>query len=132
MNHYQSRPGRFFEILVGLVTGFISLIFIGLFLLLILNAGLKYVTFIGGAILFLCAYWFVVITIRLLFNIPNKHGGLLSIGGLRFLCVFLGVSALPMGVLALYMGEWLVFGSCILFCVGCFKGWHLANVRRSA
>ncbi|WP_370977848.1 hypothetical protein [Agaribacterium sp. ZY112] len=132
MNQYQEPPGRFLEVIVGLVTTFIALIFGGLFLLLVLNGGLKYVTFIGGAFLLLATYWFLVVSVRLVLNKPNKHGGLFSIGGLRFLSAFVGISALIVAPLALYMGHWGALIGTICLSVGCYQGWQMAGRRGTA
>lgn len=129
MNQYQEPAGRFFEVVVGLVTTFIALVFGGLFLMLVLNAGIKYVTFIGGAFLLLATYWFGLISVRLVLNKPNKHGGLFSIGGLKFLSAFIGLSALVVSPLALYMGHWGALVGCICLSVGCYQGWQMAGRR---
>jgi hypothetical protein len=132
MNQYQEPPGRFLEVIVGVVTTFIALVFGGLFLMLVLNAGLKYVTFIGGALLLLLTYWFGLISFRLILSRPNKHGGLFSIGGLRFLSAFIGLSALAVSPLALYMGHWGAVVGCICLSIGCYQGWHMAGRREIA
>lgn len=129
MNQYQESPGRFLEIMVGLVTAFISLVFSGLFLMLVLNAGLKYVTFIGGALLLLAVYWFGLISVRLVLNKPNRHGGLFSIGGLKFLSGFVGLSSLIVAPLAMYMGHWGALIGCVCLSVGCYQGWQMAGRR---
>lgn len=129
MNQYRERPGRFLEFIVGLVTTFIALVFGGLFFLLVQNAGLKYVTFIGGALLLLAMYWFSLISFRLVLNRPNKHGGLFSIGGLKFLSAFIGLSALAASPLALYMGHWGALVACICLSIGCYQGWQIAGRR---
>ena len=129
MNQYQNPPGRFFEVLVGLVTTFIALVFGGLFLMLALNAGLKYVTLIGGAFLLLATYWFGLISFRLVLNKPNKKGGLFSVGGLRFLSAFIGLSALAVSPLALYMGHWGAVIGGICLSIGCYQGWQMAGRR---
>lgn len=132
MNQYEQPPGRFLEVIVGLITSFISLVFCGLFLMLAFNAGLKYITFIGGSVLLLTIYWFGLISVRLISNIPNKNGGLFSIGGLKFLCIFLGVSMAAVSPLALYMGHWSALIGCTCMSFGCFKGWQMAVVRGKA
>ena len=132
MNQYQEPPGRFLEIIVGGVTTFIALIFGGLFLMLVLNAGLKYVTFIGGAILLLATYWFGLISFRLILNRPNKYGGLFSIGGLRFLSAFIGLSSLVVSPLALHMAHWAAAIGCICLAIGCYQGWQMAGRRGNA
>lgn len=129
MNQYQEPPGRFLEVIVGVVTTLIAVVFGGLFLILVLNAGLRYVTFIGGAILLLATYWFGLISFRLILNRPNKHGGLFSIGGLRFLSVFVGLSALAVFPFALYKGHWAAVVGCICLSIGCYRGWQLASHR---
>jgi uncharacterized membrane protein YeaQ/YmgE (transglycosylase-associated protein family) len=129
MNQYQEPPGRFLEIIVGLVTAFISLIFFGLFLMLVSNAGLKYVIFIGSALLLLAVYWFGLISVRLVLNKPNKHGGLFSIGGLKFLSAFVGFSALTVAPLAMYMGHWGALIGCVCLSAGCYQGWQMAGRR---
>lgn len=68
------------------------------------NADLSFASLLGA--LLLAAYWFCLIFYRLLFNKPNKNGGLLSIGGLKFLSAFLGLSTLAVVPLAIYMGHW--------------------------
>ncbi len=129
MNQYQQPPGRFLEIIVGIVTTSIALVFGGLFLMLVLNAGLKYVTFIGGALLLLATYWFGVISFRLILNRPNKNGGLFSIAGLRFLSAFIGLSSLAVAPLAMYMGHWGALICCGCLSVGCYQGWLMAGRR---
>lgn len=129
MNQYQQPPGRFLEIIVGLVTAFISLVCSGLFLMLVLNAGLKYVTFIGGALLVLAVYWFGLISVRLVLNRPNRHGGLFSIGGLKFLSAFIGLSALIVTPLTMYMGHWGALIGCVCLSIGCYQGWQMAGRR---
>ena len=129
MNQYQESPGRFLEIVFGLVTALISLIFFGLFLMLILNAGLKYVTFIGGSLLLLAVYWFALISIRLVLNKPNRYGGLFSVGGLKFLSAFIGLSSLIVAPLAMYMGHWGALIGCVCLSVGCYQGWQMARCR---
>ena len=129
MNQYQESPGRFLEIVFGLVTALISLIFFGLFLMLILNAGLKYVTVIGGSLLLLAVYWFALISIRLVLNKPNRYGGLFSVGGLKFLSAFIGLSSLIVAPLAMYMGHWGALIGCVCLSVGCYQGWQMAGRR---
>ncbi|WP_188151468.1 hypothetical protein [Teredinibacter waterburyi] len=129
MNQYQEPSGRFFEVLVGLVTTFIALVFGGLFFMLALNAGLKYITFIGGSLLLLATYWFGLISFRLVLNKPNKHGGLFSVGGLKFLSAFVGLSAFVVSPLALYMGHWGALMGCIFLSLGCYQGWQMAGRR---
>jgi hypothetical protein len=129
MSDYEQSAGRGLEIVVGAVTLLIALLFLVLFLMLAFNAGFKYVTFVGGAILLLCTYWFGLISFRLLLNIPNKNGGLFSVGGLKFWCVFLGVSTLIVLPFALYMGHWVAVVSCVFMIYGCYKGWHMQGGR---
>lgn len=132
MSQYQESPGRFLELIVGLFTTFIALVFGALFFMLASNAGLKYVTFIGGAFLLLATYWFGLISVRLILNIPNKHGGLFSIGGLKFLSAFVGLSTLAVSPLALYMGHWGALAGCVCLSIACYRGWQMAGQRGSA
>jgi len=132
MSQYQEPGGRFLEVIVGLVTAFITLVFGGLFLMLVQNGGLKYATFIGGALLLLATYWFGLISFRLVLNRPNKHGSLFSVGGLRFLSAFIGLSALVVLPLALYMGAWSAVVGCIGLSTGCYQGWKMSGRRGSA
>jgi len=120
------------EIIVGVVTLFITFIFIALFLMLTMNAGLKYVTFIVGAILLLFIYWFGLVSYRLLFNAPNRSGGLFSVGGFKFWCVFLGLSSLAVVPLSLYMGHWGAAAGSVCLSYGCYKGWYIAGSRVNA
>lgn len=129
MNQYQEPSGRFIEAIIGLVTTLIALIFGGLFFMLVLSAGLKYITFIGGAILLFATYWFGLISFRLVLNKPNKHGGLFSVGGLKFLSVFVGLSCLVVSPLALYMGHWGALIGCICLSIACYQGWQMAGRR---
>ncbi|WP_019603067.1 hypothetical protein [Teredinibacter turnerae] len=129
MNQYQEPSDRFLEVVVGLITILITLVFAGLFFMLVINAGPKYVTFIGGAVLLLAMYWFGLISVRLVLNKPNAHGGLFSIGGLKFLSMFVGVSALVVSPLTIYMGHWAALVGCICLSIGCYQGWHLASRR---
>ncbi len=132
MNQYQEPPGRMLEIAVGVVTTFIATIFITLFFMLVTNAGLKYVTFFVGIILAFFVYWFGLISYRLVLNRPNKNGGLFSVGGLKFLSAFMGLSFIIVAPMAIYMGHWGLFIGCIGIVVGCVKGWQVAVSRGSA
>ncbi|MCE2029714.1 hypothetical protein [Sessilibacter corallicola] len=129
MNQYQEPPGRFIEVIVGLVTAFITAIFIISLFKFTLSSGLKYVTVIGGLALLFFTYWFGLISYRLLLNRPNKNGGLFSIGGLKFLSAFMGLSFLMIAPIAIYLGNWGLFIGCIGMVVGCFKGWQIAGAR---
>ena len=132
MEQFNDPASRISEILLGLITSFIGLVFFGLFLMLILNAGLKLVTVIVGAILLLAIYWFGLISIRLIFNIPNKNGGLFSIGGMKFLCVFLGITSLMALPIAVYLQIWVAALGSMLLIVGCYKGWQNATNKKNA
>lgn len=132
MSQYEQPSGRFLELVVGLTTSFVALIFIVLFVMLVRGAGLQYISVFGGCLLLLAAYWFGLISFRLLFNVPNKQGGLLSVGGLKFLCLFLGVSSIAVVPLSMYMGHWLAALGSVGLVVGCYKGWQMAGNRGNA
>lgn len=129
MNQYHERPGRFIEVIVGIITTIITTIFAVLFFMLTNNAGLKYVTVVVGFALVFFTYWFGLISYRLLLNRPNKSGGLFSVGGLKFLSAFLGASFLALAIVAIYIGHWGLSISCIGMVLGCLKGWQMAGNR---
>ena len=131
MNQYQQSPGRFLEVIVGLITLAISLIFFGLLTILVKNSSFSYSALLGGAALVLCTYWFGAISIRLLLNRPQKNGGLFSIGGLKFWCIFLGVTSVATVLLATYLGHFGAAIGSIGLSIACYKGWKMALAREN-
>jgi hypothetical protein len=132
MSQYEQPAGRALEIVVGVITMVIALLFLLQFILLVMNAEIKYATFIGGVVLLLFTYWFGLVSYRLILNVPNGVRGLFSTGGLKFWCSFFGMSFFVLAFFALYMGHWYGVISCIGSSYGCYKGWCVASNREDA
>ena len=130
MNQYQESAGRGLEVIVGMVVMVIAIIFVILLFILATNASISLASLIGGLVLALIAYWFGQISVRLLFNLPRKNGGLFSIGGLKFWCVFLGLSSILTTILGVYIGQYFLSLASIVFVIACFSGWQLASKRK--
>ncbi len=131
MSQYQESAGRSLEIIVGIGVSFITLILIALMSILITNASIQLASLVGGLLLALAIYWFGQISVRLLFNLPRKNGGLFSIGGLKFWCIFLSVSSVFTIILGAYMGYFGAVLGGIGLIVGCYYGWQLACKRNN-
>jgi hypothetical protein len=94
MSEYQESAGRFTEVLVGFITGFISLIFLLLIGLIVKEASFSLASVLGSFFLALCAYWFGQLSFRLILNKPKPHGGLLSPIAIKVGCVVLGICSI--------------------------------------
>ena len=129
MNQFEQPPGRFLEVIVGIITSLISLVFGLLLFILAQNSGFSYASLIGALLLLFAVYWFGLISYRLLLKRPNRNGGLFSVGGLKFLSVFVGLSTLAAVPLAVYMGHWGAVIGCLCMTVACAKGWKMAGRR---
>lgn len=127
---YQANTGRFSEIIVGIVTTSISLIFFGLVLIIFVKGEASFAAAIGILASSSLGIWFALLSYRLLFHKPKKYGGLISPLALKFWCVVFGLFSsvfLLFGILELNTKA--VFSSIIML-PACFYGWQLANKRQ--
>ena len=127
---YQANTGRLSEVLIGIVTTFISLIFFGLVFILFDNGKTSFAAAVGVLALSFLGLWFALLSYRLLFHKPKKYGGLISPLALKFWCVVFGLSStvfLLFGILELNIKA--VFSSIIML-PACWYGWQLANKRQ--
>ena len=129
MSHYEKSAGRGIEIVIGLLVLFVALIFGILLSMLLLNASLHLSSLISGLLLIFVIYWFGQIAYRLLFNKPRKNGGIFSVGGLKFWCVFMSLSFICTAIFAIQLEQWSLLVSAVVMVIACSYGWRLANNR---
>lgn len=130
MNEYQESAGRFTEILVGFVTSSISLIFVLLIALIVREASLSLASVLGSFFLALLAYWFGQLSLRLIFNKPKRHGGLLSPIAIKVSCVVFGICSVLFLMFGITEGEFNAVVSAAVMLPACWYGWQLANKRQ--
>lgn len=126
---YQANTGRLSEVLVGIVTTFISLIFFGLVFFLFDNGEASFAAAVGVLALSFLGLWFALLSYRLLFHKPKKHGGLISPLALKFWCVVFGLFSLAFLLLGILELNTKVVFSSIIMIPACWYGWQLANKR---
>ena len=76
MDFYEQSSGRGMEIVVGLISVFVAIIFAALIGLIISNATFGYSPVLGSLVLALCSFWFGKLGYRLVLNEPRKAGDL--------------------------------------------------------
>jgi|SRR5690554_739603 len=131
MNQYQQPPGRWLEVIVGILCLAIGLVFLWLATLVAVNASLGLGAVVGMFALGACCVWFTSIAYRLVLGRKNKYGGLLSTLSLQAWCVILGICFIGMIGFSVYMGDpVLVIGS-VSMAIACWYGFGLAKQRRS-
>jgi membrane associated rhomboid family serine protease len=131
MDFYEQSSGRGMEIVVGLISVFVAIIFAALIWLVISNATIGYSPILGSLVLALCSFWFGKLGYRLVLNKPRKGGGLLSDNGLKLGCMFFGVSSILWGVFSISQQNLGSFLSAIGMLVACLYGWQIAKRRQS-
>lgn len=129
MSQYEESAGRGMEIIIGLLVLFVALVFGLLFVMLATNADLHLSSLVGGLVLVFFTYWFGQIAFRLLFNKPRKNGGLFSVGGLKFWCVFMALSSVCTAIFAAQSELWSLLVSSIVMVIACGYGWRVAKKR---
>ena len=130
MNQYHEPAGRGLEIIIGMVMMAVTLLFLALLFALIINASIHLSSMLGGLALALAAYWFGQISVRLLFNLPRKNGGLFSCWGLKLLCVFLGLISITSTIISFYTDQLALSFVSLALVAMCFLGWKLAHRRQ--
>lgn len=131
MDFYEQPLGRGLEIVVGIILLFIALVFTALICLIVSNFPWSYTVVLGTVILGFCSFWFGKLGYRLVFNKPRNGGGLLSNNGLKFGCIFFGVSSIILCMLSITQQD-LVTALCGLsMLVACLFGWQVAKKRSS-
>lgn len=127
---YEESAGRITEVLVGLVTGFVSLAFILLIVIIFKEASLSIASVLGSLFLLSLAYWFGQLSYRLIFNKPKRHGGLLSPIALKVGCFVFGVCSILFLIFGVVEREFnAVLNSVIMFSA-CWYGWQIATKRQ--
>ena len=132
MNQYEESAGRPLEIIVGIITLFIALIFFLLLVMLVSEASIGWSLLLGSAFLSLFCYWFVQLSFRLILNKRNSQGGLLSIGGIKFWCVILGVSSCGMFLMGIFLNQLSTIVSAAGMSIACYYGWAVASKRQTS
>ncbi|MBO1254822.1 hypothetical protein J3L16_03855 [Alteromonas sp. 5E99-2] len=127
---YQESTGRFSEVLIGIVTALISLVFFGLIYLIVINATLSVVSVVGFFVLALIGYWFAQISYRLLLQKQRNNGGLISPIALKFWCVVFAISSVGFLIFAAFEKDINAMFSAAVILPACWFGWKLANKRK--
>ena len=119
------------EIIVGIITLFIAFVFFLLLVMLASEASVGWPLFLGGILLSLLCYWFGQLSFRLILNKRNSQGGLLSIGGIKFWCVVLGLSSCGMVFMGIYSNQLGTIIGAVGMLIACYYGWGIASKRQT-
>jgi len=130
MSQYEESAGRGMEIIIGVLVLFVALIFGLLFVMLVTNANLHLSSLFGGLVLVFFTYWFGQIAYRLLFNKRRENGGLFSVGGLKFWCIFMTLGSICTAIFAAEFEQWSLLASSAVMVIACSYGWRVANKRK--
>ena len=130
MNQYQDSAGRITEILVGIITTFICVVFVLLVIFILKEAPLSFPSVFGTLLLSVMVYWFGMLSYRLLLNKTRKKGGLLSPLALKVFCLIFGICSIAATIFALISGEFNAAISSAIMVPACFVGWKLAKKRQ--
>ena len=131
MNQYEESAGRPLEVIVGIITFVIALVFLLLLVMLVTEASLGWPLLIGSVLLSLACYWFGLLSVRLILNKRNSQGGLLSVGGIKFWCVVLGCSSFGMLFIGISRNEVGTMLGALGMLIACYYGWGMASKRSS-
>jgi membrane associated rhomboid family serine protease len=128
--NYQDSTGRSSEVMFGIITFFIALIFFALVLMIMTNASLSLASVGGSVVLAAIGGWFAQLSYRLVLHKPRTTGGLLSPFALKFWCVFFGVTSCGSLVFALITAKFDAAVGAAVMLPACWYGWKLADHRQ--
>lgn len=129
MNYFQEPNKRYIEVIVGLITSCISILFVSLLVLFLVRANFDGEALLFELILGALSLWFGLLSYRLLMNKPTKDGGLLSSSGLKIWSIMFGISSIIGAVVSAYNENVLMTLNCIFMVAGCLYGVRIANNR---
>lgn len=127
---YQGSTGRFSEVIFGIITFLISLIFFGIIFLVATNASLSLGSIGGSIALGLTGFWFAQIAYRLTFRKHRKTGGLISPLAIKFWCVVFGIFSLVFMIFGFFEADINAVFSAAVMLPACWYGWKLAEKRQ--
>ncbi|WP_100658831.1 hypothetical protein [Alteromonas flava] len=127
---YQESTGRFSEVLLGIVTFLISLVFFGLIFLVASNASLSFASIGGSIVLALTGFWFAQLAYRLIFRKHRKTGGLISPFAIKFWCAIFGIFSIFFLIFAVFETDINAMVSAAVMLPACWYGWKLADKRQ--
>lgn len=128
-NYYNKSPGRWVEIIIGLLLVVVSLFLFALAAVSFFSEAEEVHSVMFTVVVGLLAYWLGALALRLVLNWRRKDGGLFSGLAVKLWVIFFGFCSIGLIWLGISTGEDRMLVEAASMLVVCVAGWSLVKKR---